>query len=143
MKRAIRVPTSARAAGIIARGSGQITLHPVVATFRSQDTRQTQVPIATTSTLTRRAYATAPSEAAAVPAQNASNLPASTDLLEVYRGLVAQGRLRWDEEQVRVVMKVYQSSVTCSRAAQAPAGGALGVRATPGPSSTPSLISLV
>jgi hypothetical protein len=35
-----------------------------------------------------------------------SNLPASTDLLEVYRGMVAQGRLAWDEEQVRIVMKV-------------------------------------
>lgn len=35
-----------------------------------------------------------------------SNLPSSTDLLEVYRGMVAQGRLSWDEEQVRVVMKV-------------------------------------
>jgi hypothetical protein len=39
------------------------------------------------------------------PSDTGSNLPASTDLLEVYRGLVAQGRLRWDEEQVRVVMK--------------------------------------
>lgn len=28
------------------------------------------------------------------------------DLLEVYRGLVASGRLTWDDEQVRVVMKV-------------------------------------
>lgn len=36
-----------------------------------------------------------------------ANLPASTDLLEVYRGLVAQGKLSWDEEQVRIVMKVY------------------------------------
>ena len=35
-----------------------------------------------------------------------SGLPASTDLLEVYRGMVAQGRLAWDEEQVRIVMKV-------------------------------------
>jgi len=34
------------------------------------------------------------------------DLPASTDLLELYRGWVAQGRLRWDDEQVRCVMKV-------------------------------------
>ena len=39
-----------------------------------------------------------------------SGLPASTDLLEVYRGMVAQGRLAWDEEQVRIVMKVGWSS---------------------------------
>lgn len=38
-----------------------------------------------------------------------SGLPASTDLLEVYRGMVAQGRLAWDEEQVRIVMKVGRS----------------------------------
>ena len=31
---------------------------------------------------------------------------ANTDLLEVYRGLVAQGKLQWDDEQVRCIMKV-------------------------------------
>jgi hypothetical protein len=41
-----------------------------------------------------------------------TNLPASTDLLEVYRGMVAQGRLAWDEEQVRIVMKVCRTSHT-------------------------------
>lgn len=35
-----------------------------------------------------------------------SGLPTSTDLLEVYRGMVAQGRLAYDPEQVRIVMKV-------------------------------------
>jgi hypothetical protein len=40
-----------------------------------------------------------------------SNLPASTDLLEVYRGMVAQGRLAWDPEQVRIVMKVCSSYI--------------------------------
>jgi hypothetical protein len=40
------------------------------------------------------------------PGPSMANLPASTDLLEVYRGLVAQGKLSWDEEQVRIVMKV-------------------------------------
>lgn len=40
------------------------------------------------------------------PMPGPSNLPASTDLLEVYRGMVAQGRLAWDEEQVRIVMRV-------------------------------------
>lgn len=60
----------------------------------------------------KRAYATHhaldPSEdgGANVASSSTSNLPASTDLLEVYRGMVAQGRLRWDEEQVRVVMRV-------------------------------------
>ncbi|KAE8542517.1 hypothetical protein D1P53_001296 [Cryptococcus gattii VGV] len=32
--------------------------------------------------------------------------PAPTDLLELYRGLVAAGRLNWDDEQVRCVMKL-------------------------------------
>lgn len=32
--------------------------------------------------------------------------PAPTDLLELYRGLVAAGRLNWDDEQVRCIMKV-------------------------------------
>jgi hypothetical protein len=35
-----------------------------------------------------------------------TGLPTSTDLLEVYRGMVAQGRLAYDPEQVRIVMKV-------------------------------------
>lgn len=35
-----------------------------------------------------------------------SGVPTSTDLLEVYRGMVAQGRLAYDPEQVRIVMKV-------------------------------------
>lgn len=30
----------------------------------------------------------------------------TTDLLEYYRGLVARGDLRWDDEQVRCVMHV-------------------------------------
>ena len=30
----------------------------------------------------------------------------SQDLLERYRGLVASGRLQWDDEQVRTIMKV-------------------------------------
>ncbi|WRT69692.1 uncharacterized protein IL334_006682 [Kwoniella shivajii] len=34
--------------------------------------------------------------------------PAPTDLLELYRGLVASGRLKWDDEQVRCVMKLRQ-----------------------------------
>lgn len=35
-----------------------------------------------------------------------TSVPASTDLLELYRGMVAQGRLKWDDEQVRCVIKV-------------------------------------
>ncbi|KAL7425111.1 hypothetical protein Q5752_000799 [Cryptotrichosporon argae] len=50
------------------------------------------------------------STAGAAPARAAhENTPAAlvpTDLLEVYRGLVASGQLRWDDEQVRVVMKL-------------------------------------
>ena len=35
-----------------------------------------------------------------------SSVPTSSDLLEFYRGLVAQGRLKWDDDQVRCVLKV-------------------------------------
>ncbi|KZP22052.1 hypothetical protein FIBSPDRAFT_739626 [Athelia psychrophila] len=37
---------------------------------------------------------------------SASNLPQSTDLLERYRGLVALGKISFDEDQVRVVMQL-------------------------------------
>ncbi|KAK4688538.1 hypothetical protein P7C73_g1566, partial [Tremellales sp. Uapishka_1] len=45
------------------------------------------------------------SEATAVEPEIAS-VPTSTDLLELYRGLVAQNKLKWDDEQVRCVMKL-------------------------------------
>lgn len=35
-----------------------------------------------------------------------SNLPQTVDLLERYRGLVTLGTIKYDEEQVRVVMQV-------------------------------------
>ncbi|KAI0071648.1 hypothetical protein K474DRAFT_1712288 [Panus rudis PR-1116 ss-1] len=35
-----------------------------------------------------------------------SNLPQTVDLLETYRGLVTLGKVRYDEEQIRVVMKL-------------------------------------
>lgn len=35
-----------------------------------------------------------------------SGLPASTDLLELYRGMATAGKLRWDDEQVRCIIKV-------------------------------------
>jgi len=38
--------------------------------------------------------------------QYTTGLPQSTDLLQRYRGLVALGKIQYDEEQVRVVMKV-------------------------------------
>ena len=38
-----------------------------------------------------------------------SGLPASTDLLELYRGMVTAGRLKWDDEQVRCIIKVHPS----------------------------------
>ncbi|WWC73699.1 uncharacterized protein I206_107671 [Kwoniella pini CBS 10737] len=37
---------------------------------------------------------------------NTTQLPAPTDLLELYRGMVATGRLKWDDEQVRTVIKL-------------------------------------
>jgi hypothetical protein len=46
---------------------------------------------------------------AGTPEPDLTGLPTSTDLLEVYRGMVAQGRLAYDPEQVRIVMKVYLS----------------------------------
>nr|XP_019043548.1 AFG1-family ATPase [Kwoniella bestiolae CBS 10118]OCF22478.1 AFG1-family ATPase [Kwoniella bestiolae CBS 10118] len=46
-----------------------------------------------------------PSRASANADVNAQ-LPAPTDLLELYRGLVAGGRLKWDDEQVRCVIKL-------------------------------------
>ncbi|WWC65826.1 uncharacterized protein I303_108448 [Kwoniella dejecticola CBS 10117] len=39
-------------------------------------------------------------------ANDAVQVPAPTDLLELYRGLVASGRLKWDDEQVRTVIKL-------------------------------------
>jgi hypothetical protein len=47
---------------------------------------------------------------AGTPGPDLTGLPTSTDLLEVYRGMVAQGRLAYDPEQVRIVMKVRPSS---------------------------------
>jgi hypothetical protein len=48
---------------------------------------------------------------AGTPEPDLTGLPTSTDLLEVYRGMVAQGRLAYDPEQVRIVMKVRPCSV--------------------------------
>ena len=39
-------------------------------------------------------------------ASGGSQLPQQTDLLDVYRGLAATGRIKYDEDQVRVVMQV-------------------------------------
>jgi len=49
------------------------------------------------------------------PELDVSGLPTSTDLLEVYRGMVARGRLAYDPEQVRIVMKVRHSGFAPSR----------------------------
>ena len=35
-----------------------------------------------------------------------TNLPTQVDLLERYRGLVTLGRIKEDEEQIRVIMQV-------------------------------------
>ncbi len=53
---------------------------------------------------------------------NISSVPTSTDLLELYRGLVAQGKLKWDDEQVRCVMKVCPFLVYRIPFDQVPAG---------------------
>lgn len=39
-------------------------------------------------------------------ADNTTNLPVHVDLLEKYRALVALGHVQYNEEQVRVVMRV-------------------------------------
>jgi hypothetical protein len=55
----------------------------------------------------RPALAADPDAADRAPASSSqASVPATTDLLEAYRSLVAQGRLTWDDEQVRIVMKV-------------------------------------
>jgi hypothetical protein len=41
-----------------------------------------------------------------VPEATERVLPDSLDLLELYRDTVARGKLKWDDEQVRCVMKV-------------------------------------
>lgn len=38
--------------------------------------------------------------------ENSTNLPQTIDLLHTYRGLVALGKVKYDEEQVRVIMQV-------------------------------------
>ena len=53
-----------------------------------------------------RSRADPTSEHAGPSASTSPNLPSSVDLLEVYRSYVARGKLKWDDEQVRVVMKV-------------------------------------
>ena len=59
---------------------------------------------------TTRMHFEQPTSTAIPPARdglNGSSMQiASQDLLETYRGLVASGRLAWDDEQVRTVMKV-------------------------------------
>lgn len=43
---------------------------------------------------------------AEAPTEEEGDSTERIDLLESYRELVASGRLKWDDEQVRVVMKV-------------------------------------
>ena len=40
------------------------------------------------------------------PSTVTTNLPQTIDLLHTYRGLVALGKVKYDEEQVRVIMQV-------------------------------------
>ncbi|KIJ68128.1 hypothetical protein HYDPIDRAFT_165832 [Hydnomerulius pinastri MD-312] len=60
---------------------------------------QTVTKIGNTTKDSRRTYST-------LSPGGTSNVPQQTDLLERYRGLVALGKIRYDEEQVRVVMRL-------------------------------------
>ncbi|BEJ16556.1 hypothetical protein CspHIS471_0511610 [Cutaneotrichosporon sp. HIS471] len=55
--------------------------------------------------VTPRLYSSSRPEAAWQPSETDAEAP-KTDLLEVYRGLVESGRLTWDDEQVRIVMRL-------------------------------------
>ncbi|KAL5507233.1 hypothetical protein ACEPAH_6689 [Sanghuangporus vaninii] len=44
--------------------------------------------------------------------RDVQQLPQQTDLLDVYRGLVATGRIRYDEDQIRIVMQLRRLSNT-------------------------------
>ncbi|KAL5528379.1 hypothetical protein ACEPAF_7515 [Sanghuangporus sanghuang] len=44
--------------------------------------------------------------------RDVQQLPQQTDLLDVYRGLVAAGRIRYDEDQIRIVMQLRRLSNT-------------------------------
>lgn len=83
-----------------------------------------------------------------------SGLPVSMDLLELYRGLVAQGRLKWDDEQVRTVMQVSHSigkslfaeakaSTIADRAAASPARDAGRLQSPTRPPSAPDPLRAV
>ena len=57
-------------------------------------------------------------------AANHIGLPAQIDLLDRYRGLVALGRIKEDDEQIRVIMKVSQyRQFSHARTVRAYAGG--------------------
>ncbi|KZT22234.1 hypothetical protein NEOLEDRAFT_1072044 [Neolentinus lepideus HHB14362 ss-1] len=58
----------------------------------------------TIATGRRRIYTTRTSAESA--GSNPSNVPQQVDLLDRYRGLVALGKIKYDEEQVRVVMQL-------------------------------------
>lgn len=109
MKSATVIRSTSRRACTITHSTipAPIKPHPLVraSRFARAPEIRTSVPVRHATT------ATSPIEKHAVhdenpPTAGPSYLPSSTDLLEVYRGMVAQGRLAWDEEQVRVVMKV-------------------------------------
>ena len=43
-----------------------------------------------------------------------TRLPQSTDLLQTYRGLVADGQIEYDVDQVRVIMHVWKNLSLCN-----------------------------
>ncbi|GMK55042.1 hypothetical protein CspeluHIS016_0200980 [Cutaneotrichosporon spelunceum] len=62
------------------------------------------VPWVRSAPVARRLYSSSkPAETVVPPSETETQ---KTDLLEVYRGLVESGRLTWDDEQVRIVMRL-------------------------------------
>lgn len=81
--------------------------------LRAWQAVQLQRSIVTSTPRYDDSKATTPTTAAPASTEGGKvQVPAPTDLLEVYRALVASGRLKWDDEQVRVVMRVSDTDPT-------------------------------
>jgi len=102
--------TLLRTKGPIAVGRGSIW-----GSSLGQGVVRARTSVAVLNNSPQRALATSSRLRAAVTDNVKEEIPAreqpggeitSQDLLERYRGLVATGRVRWDDEQVRTIMKV-------------------------------------
>ncbi|KAI0373958.1 hypothetical protein BV20DRAFT_936658 [Pilatotrama ljubarskyi] len=67
---------------------------------------QRTIPFTLTGIAARRVRRVRAAATLGEPREGHSDLPAQTDLLERYRGLVALGRVQADEEQIRVIMQL-------------------------------------